>query len=224
MTRNQSLAVCALLAAATAVAHAQITIPQDSGAAQGNFSTPGTTANAGYTIAVSDSNGQFTVQLDGLSGVGVVGPFANLYFDTTASTVPSSSNVGFEFGSAHPDAFIPGVPGSNTLLTPGSFSQSFTNDPDGGYDATLVIANSFFETDPLGMGFTTAPDGSLVSLHLSQSFSYSVVGGGANYPQPTELGAATLSDPAATPEPSSITLLGTGILAAAGLIRRRFRS
>jgi hypothetical protein len=224
MTRNKYAVLCALFAAAT-FAHATVIIPTDSSAAQGNFGTPGTTANAGYTIDVSDSNGSLTVYLHGLSGAGVVGPFANLYFDTTASTVPSSSDVGFEFGGAG-DAFIPGVIGSNQFLTAGTFSQTFTSDPDGGYDATLVIANSFFETDPLGLGFTKATDGSLVSLHLSQSFSYSVVGGSNNveFPQPAELGDVTLSNVAATPEPSSITLLGTGLLSAAGLIRRRFKS
>ena len=71
------------------------------------------------------------------------------------------------------------------------------------------------------MGFTKDADGSYVSLHLSQSFSYSVVGGSANFAAPAELGAVTLSDVVATPEPSSLTLLGTGIIAAAGMVRRR---
>ena len=53
----------------------------------------------------------------------------------------------------------------------------------GGTDTlTVNIPNAFFLTDPLGMGFTKTPNGTDVSLHLSQSFSYSVVGGGANFP------------------------------------------
>jgi hypothetical protein len=57
--------------------------------------------------------------------------------------------------------------------------------------------------NPLGMPFVVTPDGTLVSLHLSQSFGYSVVGGSGNYSAPVELGDAIVSS---TPEPESVWL------------------
>ena len=71
---------------------------------------------------------------------------------------------------------------------------------------------SYLETDPQKLGFNTLnaanPD---IMLRLSQSFGYSVAGGIGNF-GPNDLGVEIDPDFAAVPEPSTIALLGAGIL------------
>jgi hypothetical protein len=79
---------------------------------------------------------------------------------------------------------------------------------------SLLPPSGFIATKSAG-----SPPERLVSLHLSQSFSYSVVSGSRNYPAPDELAAAIVS--AAVPEPASMALFGFGLCALAGLQRLR---
>jgi hypothetical protein len=198
-------------------AHAgTITIAGDSNAAQGNFQSPGSTANVGYTIETSDDGVNFNVVLNSTDPHAL--SFANLYFDTIASTPGTGSNLGFEFGATSEDAFDPSTSTKYSIAGSG-VKATFTEDSNG-TTADIVIPNSFFLTNPEGMAFTPTPDDSLVSLHLSQSFSYSVVGGSANFPAPLELGDAVIG--AAAPEPSSMGLFGIGICLCAG-VARKFR-
>ena len=193
-----------------------ISITANSNAPTANFGSPGTQNASAYDIYVRDDGNYFYVLLTTQDTTAPL--FANLYFDTIASTPNTGSNLGFEV--TNDDAFIPGVSGS---VTPSSSDLIFaTNTGGGGSGITVAIANTFFLIDPLNMGFAKTPAGSLVSLHLSQSFGYSVVGGGANYPAPVELGAATVGSP--VPEPGTLGFMATGLLGAAGAIRRRLRS
>jgi PEP-CTERM motif len=209
-----------VLAAASTMSAESVTIAQDSGAAIGNFQSPGSTANVGYTIQTSDDGTNFYVTLIStpVGNTNTALPFANLYFDTIASTANTGSNLGFEFGPSGPqDAFDPSTSVKYSLVGTG-VTSSITTSGDV-TTADIVIPNSFFLTDPDAMGFTTTPPGTLVSLHLSQSFSYSVVGGSGNYQAPDELGSAIVG--AAVPEPASMGLFGFGLCALAGLQRLR---
>jgi hypothetical protein len=192
---------------------APVSITANASAPVGNFGTPGTQNAAAYNIYTRDDGNYFYVLVTTTDSTAPV--FTNLYLDTIASTPGTGSNLGFEVNNDR--AFIPGVSG---YFTPSSsdFSYATAND-NGTVGITAAISNSFFLTDPLGMGFAKTPDGTLVSLHLSQSFGYSVVGGSGNYPAPTELGAAIVSSTTPVPEPPSIEymlLSGLGVLSFAG--------
>lgn len=190
-----------------------VSISANANAAVGNFSTPGTQNAAAYNIYTRDDGNYFYVLVTTTDSSAPV--FSNLYLDTIASTPGTGSNLGFEVTNDR--AFIPGVGG---YFTPGSSDFTFATGNDNGTTGiTTAISNNFFLTDPLHMGFATTPDGTLVSLHLSQSFGYSVVGGGGNYPAPNELGAAIVSSTTPVPEPASIEymlLSGLGVLSFAG--------
>ena len=220
LTLQKTMLICAVAVFTASVAQAgTITIAQDSNAAVGNFQSPGTQATVGYTITTHDDGTNFYVDLVTTDSAAM--PFANLYFDTIASTPGTGSNLGFEFGQNAGDAFIPGVSGSNISLPGGLGVSSVFTVADGVTTANLIIPNSFFLINPLGMNVAPTPAGTLVSLHLSQSFGYSVVGGGTNYPAPVELGAEIVGS--SVPEPVSIALFGIG-LCGIGLLKKFARS
>ncbi len=194
------------------------TIAGDPNAAVGNFQNPGSTATNGYTIQTSDNGTNFSVTLHSSDPNAL--PFSNLYFDTIASTPGTGSNLGFAFGQTSEEAFDPDT--STMYDLSGTGVTSLLTTDANGITILITIPNTFFLDNPLDMPFALTPEGTLVSLHLSQSFNYSVVGGGANFAPPTELGAANVNRPlAATPEPSSIALLGTGLIGLAGIMRRK---
>jgi hypothetical protein len=220
MRKIAVFALAALSLGSTLAKAGTISFAANPNSAVGNFQTPGITALVGYSIALSDDGTDLSVLLTTTDPN--ASPFANLYFDTIASTPNTGSNLGFEFGQGGPtDAFIPGVNGSNNFNLAGTgVSSVFTKDAEG-TTANIVIPNSFFLDNPLNMNFQPTPDGTLVSLHLSQSFSFSVVGGSDNFPAPAELGDAIVSAPDSVPEPASMGLIGIGLVALA-VIGKRF--
>ena len=190
-----------------------VVIPGDATAANGNFGSPGNTANVGYNIYVRD-DGSFFYVLATTTDPNAL-PFENLYIDTIASTPNTGSNFGVEVTNHR--AFIPGGSGYTELNGTGFIFATATT--AGVYGIEASIPNSFFLTDPLGMGFAKTPNGTLVSVHLSQTFSYSVVGGNALYPAPVELGDAIVGSTAPVPEPATLeymALSGLGALSFAG--------
>jgi hypothetical protein len=101
-----------------------------------------------------------------------------------------------------------------TFLAAGSYSV--THD-DGVY---LFLNGSSVNALPSDSGFPTAADTESFTIATSGNYSfmfeYTEINGA-----PGVLEAPFASVPAQTPEPSSIALLGTGLLAAAGAVRRR---
>jgi hypothetical protein len=212
-------AITALAFPSLASATTVVTIAGDPNAAISNFQNPGNTATSPYTITTSDNGTQVVVALT-TTDLGAL-DFANLYFETVASDVSMGSNLGFEAsGSAVNDAFFPDTGQKfSTALAGFSSSETFTATSK---TITVTIPNSFFLTDPDGIGFPPTPDGTDVSLHLSQSFGYSVVGGSADFPRPQELGLATVSSASPVPEPAGLEYMVISGLAALVGTGRRF--
>ena len=199
---------------------APVIIAADPNAPTSNFGSPGNTATVGYTIQTSDDGTGFKTVVTTADPSAL--QFSNLYFDSIASTPNTGSNVAFEVINNR--AFDPNKGIFFDLTGTGfTFSDTVVN---GVSTITSFIPNSFFLNDPLGIGFAKTPQGTLVSLHLSQSFSYSVVGGSGNFTAPTELGAFAISSASPVPEPATLEYLalsGLGLLTGAGrrfLIRR----
>ena len=209
------------------IAHASLVIiAANPLAPTSNFQSPGNTATVGYTIQTTDTGGNFNVTLTTTDPTAL--EFSNLYFDTIASTPGTGSNIGFEFGTtaANDDLFDPNT-GMKYSISGTGITAMFTQTTAPGTAtvtstvANIVIPNSFFLNVPDGFAPSTPP-GTLVSLHLSQTFGYSVVGGSANVPAPQELGDAIIGT-AATPEPGYTVLLGLGICALVGLSKKYLR-
>ncbi|MEO6923930.1 MAG: PEP-CTERM sorting domain-containing protein [Bryocella sp.] len=213
-----SLAVLSLCSALPRAFADTVTITGNPGALTSNFGNPGSDATVGYTISTNDTGGAFNITLQTADPNAL--PFANLYFDTIASTPNTGSNLGFEFALNSMAAFDPDT-STKFNLTGTGVTSSIVTDTDGTL-AIVSIPNSFFLNNPLGMPFTPTTPGDLVSLHLSQSFSYSVVGGSGNFAAPTELGAATVGTGlAVTPEPSSALLLATGLFGILAISKKK---
>jgi hypothetical protein len=189
-------------------------VPYDPNTAfDGTFGAPGGTTDAeAYDIYVKqDALYAYVLVSTTGSGVGTVGPFANLYFGVGA-TAFAHSTFGTEV--TNEDTFNPNTPATKfpylgTGITEAALSPT---------SIEVAIPFTYFETDTQGIGFpTTDAANPNIVLRLSQSFGYSVVGGpsfGTN-----DLGVFT--DPNFVPEPASIALLGVGVTAVGALRRRR---
>lgn len=180
-----------------------------------NFGSPTGESDAiGYSIYLNATAGMLygLLQTNPAGGGCAVGSFANLYFDLDPQN-GNGSDLGFEVTNS--DAFIPGV--GSPVAAPGLVFSTTASTVEFGIpiaDFTGPIAGLNYYP---GHTFPDANNPNVV-LRLSQSFGYSVAGGSATYGT-NRLGSVNVI--AAVPEPATIMVLGAGLLALAGVRRRR---
>jgi hypothetical protein len=194
----------------------------DASSPTGNFGSPSATNNSiGYTISFgSDSSGihgTFTTDFP-LAGLSPTGPFANLYFGTGA-TYNLGSTLGIEVTNHR--AFKPGGTCCFELNGTGFTYSDTAATGSTGEMISFFLPWTYLTTDPDGVGFDklTATDPN-VELRLSQTYSYSVAGGSANF-GPNRFGVVTDDALTATPEPAMWPVLGLGLAAVAMFHKRR---
>ncbi len=90
-----------------------------------------------------------------------------------------------------------------------------------GSDYTVVAENSGAAADLLSLSFTTTNSGTLVGFQSGSIESGNVSGLLDATVYYTILSGTISAAPSPTPEPSSLALLGTGILGFAGILRKR---
>lgn len=193
------------------------TITQDANANYG-FGNPGQTAKVGYSITTFEDGTNFHTTFSTTNPTAQ--NFANIYFDTQSSR-NTHSNLGFEITNDR--AFIPGQSGYYNLAGTGISETSKT--VGGVLTIEQIIPNSFFLTDPTGIGFVTTLPGEAVTVHFAQAFGYDVVGGSLNFSLPNELGGASIPGEASpVPEPASLEYMAIAGLGLASTWARRMLS
>ncbi len=204
------------------------TVAYDANAPQGNFQSPGPTAQVAYNIYQTSADGYYYALFQALPGQGgsVVGSFVNAYYDLdpgSPNTVTAGADVLFSIngpagtGTAYylnDEAISVPLPGLTTAVSQDGTIVEFSLPVS---DFTGPIAGLPY--DP-SQGYPVAGAGSPaadITLRLSQSFSYSVAGGSTYGTD--RLGAVTLT---ALPvsEPASVLLLGGFALASIAIVRR----
>ena len=216
---NICLLICAAgigsIAAATSAT--TVGVGYDPNAPESNFSAP-TNVNkqTAYNVITSVQGQNLLVDVQAYGGHDLSNfNFANIYlggatfspglvFEVTNNRVATTSN-----------------PGTYYSLAGTGFSFSDTgNAAAGSLDIGFSLPFSFLENDPLGIGFTKATPGEVLRISFAQAFGYTFTGGTPLY-GPNRLGAFTVPDAAAVPEPAVWTLMVGGFGMIGGAVRRK---
>ena len=165
----------------------------------------------------------------------------NTYGSGTPTTPLTAPNSTFSFSFSIPlpvtlsasdsDSFTTIVPivysfGASTVTVPGTAVIFFDASLSGGFDITFTLSGNSYTWEFIGANqFFTGPISN--PALLTGSFSYGGTAFGLNDSLGDIVsgpGTIVASTPTAVPEPSSLTLLGTGIVVITGAIRRKLLS
>ena len=155
-----------------------------------------------YTVRTGADSTYFYVDITATPPAGTTpDQFANIYLGgpTFSGIVIEVTNDRFQnTGSGGPYYSLAGT----------GFTYSATVN-----DISFALPFSFLETDPDGAGFSLVHPGDLIRVSYSQSFGYSFDGGSTYYDPVNRLGAQIVpAAVAVTPEPGTLSLVGTGLM------------
>ncbi len=108
----------------------------------------------------------------------------------------------------------------SSILTPGTFPTPTNGGAFPANDNTLFVSNGLGSLDGNGLSFILG-DGAQINLYNPSGSAYDALLERATGTTLSENVPVTITATAPTPELSSFTLLATGLLGAAGLVKRR---
>jgi hypothetical protein len=145
------------------------------------------------------------------------GPFDTIVFNLYSSTgAPDAAGTGFLLSSAYS-----GTPGDLSSSTPGFLGSASAS---GGFytfapSLTLLSGTEYFF-------YENAPLGSILgaNIYLGNSYYYSLDNSNYFSGAPNSINFTVTGNAIVTPEPSSLLLLGSGLLGLIGTARRKLRA
>jgi len=139
-----------------------------------------------------------------------------LFSGTSTPTVTDTGLSGFGYEDYQVE-----VTGLSIFLSPGTYWMSVVPVCLDDGDSACLSPNRSFNANTDGTNAIGTPEPVDLSFFNSSYFGVNFGNATEQYSDLTEFSSGVLGDPASTPEPGSLALLGAGLLLLAGVRRRR---